>query len=164
MRNHSIGIRDLGHDVRFAVRAALKDRWFTTVAVGTLALSIGLNATLFAIVTGMDNVPPVEHPERLVSVWSIDGTGSPLGVSYADVIESIGAATSFDAVSATATEAMTLTDRDRPAERVAGAYVSQGTFAMIGERPILGRDFRREDDRTGAAPVAKKEIIQIWRK
>src|SRR4051812_5675172 len=84
------------------------------------------------------------------------------GASYADVGDWIGAATSFDAMSATATAAMTLTDRDRPAERVAGAYVSAGTFAMVGERPILGRDFRREDDRPGAAPVAIVNA-SIWK-
>ena len=31
----------------------MKDRSFTAVAVGKLALSIGLNATLFTIVSGM---------------------------------------------------------------------------------------------------------------
>src|SRR6476646_9800056 len=113
MRPLSIAwLQDIGHDARFAARTASKDRSFTAVAVGTLALSIGLNATLFTIVSGMDNVPPVEQPERLVSLQSIDGTGSPLGASYADVNDWIGAATSFDAMSATATAAMTLTDRD----------------------------------------------------
>jgi putative ABC transport system permease protein len=163
MRPLSIAwLQDIGHDARFAARTASKDRSFTAVAVATLALSIGLNATLFTIVSGMDNVPAVEHPERLVFVRSVDGAGRPLGASYADVGDWIGAATSFDAISATATAAMTLTDRDRPAERVAGAYVSAGTFAMLGERPILGRDFRREDDRPGAAPVAIVNA-SIWK-
>src|SRR4051812_18388595 len=79
MRPLSIAwLQDIGHDARFAVRTALKDRSFTAVAVATLALSIGLNATLFTIVSGMDNVPAVEHPERLVSVRSVDGAGRPL--------------------------------------------------------------------------------------
>ncbi|MBW8865753.1 MAG: ABC transporter permease, partial [Acidobacteria bacterium] len=99
---------------------------------------------------------------KVVSVRSVGGAGRPVGASYADVGDWIGAATSFDAMSATATAAMTLTDRDRPAERVAGAYVSAGTFAMVGERPILGRDFRREDDRPGAAPVAIVNA-SIWK-
>src|SRR3954465_2477737 len=144
MRPLSIAwLQDVGHDARFAARTALKDRSFTAVAVATLALSIGLNATLFTIVSGMDNVPAVDDPERLVSVRSVDGAGRPLGPLSADVGDWIAAATSFDAMSATATAAMTLTDRDRPAERVAGAYVSAGTFAMVGEGASPGHGFSR---------------------
>ena len=155
MRHLSIAwLHDIGHDARFAARAAAKDRAFTAVAVGTLALSIGLNATLFTIVSGMDNVPPVDHPERLLSIGSVDGAGRPLSVSYRDFADWAATASSFDAVVATASAAVNLCDRDRPVERLAAAYVSPGTFAIVGERPILGRDFRPDDDRPGAAPVA----------
>ena len=144
----------VGADLRFAARTALKDRAFTAVAVGTLGLSIGLNATLFTIVSGMDNVPAVDHPERLVSIGSVDGAGRSLSVSYLDFVDWAATASSFDTVVATATVSMNLNDCDRPVERVAGAYISSGTFAIVGERPILGRDFRPDDDRPGAASVA----------
>src|SRR3954464_11821585 len=107
MRPLSIAwLQDVGHDARFAARTALKDRSFTAVAVGTLALSIGLNATLFTIVSGMDNVPPGDEPARLMALRSLDAAGRPLGVSYADFVDWVGAATSFDAVAATATASM----------------------------------------------------------
>ena len=123
MRNMS-WLDGVNGDLRFAARTALKDRAFTAVAVGTLALTIGLNATLFAIVSGMDNVPPVEHPERLVSIGSIDDAGRPLSVSYRDFADWSATAASFDAVVATATAAVNLSDRNRPVERLAAAYVS----------------------------------------
>jgi predicted permease len=154
MSSLSMAMRDLGQDARFAIRTALKDRAFTAVAVATLALSIGLNATLFTIVTGMDNVPPVDHPERLVSIGSVDSASGPLSVSYRDFADWAATASSFDAVVATATASVNLIDHDRPVERVAAAYVSPGTFAIVGERPILGRDFRPDEDRPGAEPVA----------
>jgi putative ABC transport system permease protein len=147
-------LQDLAQDVRFAVRAARKDPWFTTVAAGTLALSIGLNATLFTIVSGMDNVPPIDDPQRLVSIGSVDSAGRTLDVSYDDFGDWRLAATCFEAIAAVRTASMTITDADRAAERFAGAYVSAGAFALIGERPILGRDFRAADDRPGAEPVA----------
>src|SRR5262249_39201205 len=78
-------LQDLSADLGFAIRAARKARWFTAVAVSTLALSIGLNATLFAIVTGMANTPPVDAPDRLVSIGSVDAAGRLLGASYQDV-------------------------------------------------------------------------------
>ena len=162
MRNMS-WLDGVNGDLRFAARTALRDRAFTAVAVGTLALTIGLNATLFAIVSGMDNVPPVEHPERLVSIGSIDDAGRPLSVSYRDFADWSATASSFDAVVATATAAVNLSDRNRPVERLAAAYVSSGTFAMVGERPILGRDFRPDEDRPGAAPVAIV-AASVWKK
>ena len=155
MRHLSITwLQGIGHDARFAARTVAKDRSFTAVAVGTLALSIGLNATLFTIVSGMDNVPPVDHPERLLSIGSVDGAGRPLSVSSRDFADWAATAASFDAVVATASTAVNLSDRDRPVERLAAAYVSPGTFAVVGERPIVGRDFRPDDDRPGAGPVA----------
>jgi ABC-type antimicrobial peptide transport system permease subunit len=41
------------HDLRFAVRLILKERWFTTVAVAALALGIGVNATVFTLVNAV---------------------------------------------------------------------------------------------------------------
>src|SRR5206468_10975291 len=44
-------------DFRFAVRQLLKTRGFTTVAVLTLALAIGVNSAIFALINGV-----VLHP------------------------------------------------------------------------------------------------------
>ncbi len=41
-----------------------------------------------------------------------------------------------------------------PAERLAVTYVSSDFFSVLRTRPLLGRDFRAEDDRQGAHPVA----------
>ncbi|PYQ70777.1 MAG: permease, partial [Acidobacteria bacterium] len=46
-----------------------------------------------------------------------------------------------------------LTDRGLTPERATSAYISAETFQLIGERPILGRDFSQFDDQPGAAPV-----------
>src|SRR5439155_23463046 len=41
----------------------------------------------------------------------------------------------------------------RPADHLAGCFVSANAFSALRERPIVGRDFRPEDDRLCAAPV-----------
>src|SRR5229473_2139337 len=41
-------LQDVSSDVRFAVRLLVKDRWFAFVVVMTLALGIGLSATMFS--------------------------------------------------------------------------------------------------------------------
>src|SRR5262245_40152831 len=43
----------LVHDLRFAVRLIVKERWFTAVAVAALALGIGVNATVFTLVNAV---------------------------------------------------------------------------------------------------------------
>jgi len=62
--------------------------------------------------------------------------------------------TSLESIVASTPDSMTSTDRDRAADRAAGAYISAGMFAFVGARPMLGRDFRADDDRPGAQPVA----------
>jgi predicted permease len=130
-----------------------KDPWFSFVAAATLALGIGFNATLFTIVNGMGDGPPVDRPERVVSLGSLNPAGRDVGLSYLDFEDWRRTAKSVDAFAAYGGGAMNLTDRGLVADRVAGAYISAQTFLLIGERPILGRDFLPADDRPGAARV-----------
>ena len=58
-------------DVRFAVRVLLKDRGFTATAALTLAICIGANAAIFAVVDSVLLQPlPVPHPEQLVHMYN----------------------------------------------------------------------------------------------
>ena len=57
-------------------------------------------------------------------------------------------------MAAYATAAMNVGDSERPADRLAGAFVSAHLFRLLQVQPILGRDFTESDDRPGASPVA----------
>jgi hypothetical protein len=60
---------DLQRDVRFAVRALLRSRGFTAVAVLTLAVGIGANTAIFSLLnTLMLRSLPVRQPEQLVEM------------------------------------------------------------------------------------------------
>ena len=64
-------------DIRFALRWLRKSPGFTLVAVASLAIGIGFNTALFAIVDALLFKPlPVAAPDRLVDVFTSDSTGS----------------------------------------------------------------------------------------
>ena len=48
---------------------------------------------------------------------------------------------------------MTIADEDRAPERARGTFVSSNLFPLLGRAPVLGRTFRPDDDRPGAAAV-----------
>ncbi len=48
---------------------------------------------------------------------------------------------------------MNVSDEGRAPERFNGAFMSANAFRLIGQPPLLGRDFLPEDDRPGAAAV-----------
>ena len=64
-------------DVRFALRWLSKSPGFTTVAVASLAIGIGFNTALFAVVDALLFRPlPVSRPDQLVDVYTSAPSGS----------------------------------------------------------------------------------------
>src|SRR5437762_2434633 len=145
----------LWRDLRFAIRLLIKDRWFTLVAVTALALGIGVNATVFTFVNAvLIRGLPFDEPGRIMAVGSRNiARGVDLGVSYLDLQDWLAAQKSFKGLSAFSGGTMNVSDEGRPPERYGGPYISGNAFKLIGQQPILGRDFLPEDDKQGAPPV-----------
>jgi len=146
----------LFQDLKFAVRLMVKERWFTAVAVGALALGIGVNATVFTFVNAvLIRGLPFDDPDRIMSIAERDmARGRDLGVSWLNFQDWRDAQRSFVAVAAWNGTTMNVSDEGRAPERYAGPYISANAFKLIGQRPSLGRDFLPEDDKPGAAAVA----------
>jgi predicted permease len=144
---------DLGRDVRFGARLLMKDRWFTLAAVLVLALGIASTNTVFTLVNGiLLRDLPFADPNGVVQMGRL---------SYPDWQDWQARQRTFETIGGAAERDGGLADDGRPAERVRMAYVSSNTFALLGRRPMLGRDFR-DDDAEGAAPVV---ILghSVWR-
>ena len=59
------------HDLRFAIRLLVRERWFSTVAVVSLALGIGANTAIFTLINTLMLRPlPVRDPQQLVQFMS----------------------------------------------------------------------------------------------
>jgi hypothetical protein len=75
-------------DLRYGVRALRRNPGFTVVAITTLALGIGANATIFSVLRGLLLRPlPYASAERLAIVWTDDPARGlhELGTSYPTV-------------------------------------------------------------------------------
>src|SRR5215217_8053694 len=60
----------ISQDVRYSLRALLKHKGFTTVAVLTLALGIGINTAMFSVLnTFLFGALPYPQSEQLIRVW-----------------------------------------------------------------------------------------------
>lgn len=144
-------------DIRFAIRSLGKSKTFTVVALLSLALGIGVNVTVFSMVSALAFKPlPYVEPDRLVDVseWSATKlcSGCGVGTSYDGFLDWRSRARSFTAMGAYSERPFNVSGVE-DAERIGGALVSADVFDILGVHPTLGRDFQAEDDRVGAAPV-----------
>lgn len=142
----------LWQELRVAVRLLLKDRWFTAVAAIALGLGIGVNNTVFTLVNAvMLRGLPFDDPDRIISIGMTDLRGRSLGVSRLDFEDWRDGATSFAGLALIQFAPMNVSEEGRVPEQYQGTYNSANMFHLIGQRPQLGRDFRPDDDRPGAA-------------
>lgn len=140
-------------DLRYAIRTLLKSRGFTAIAVLTLALGIGTNTALFSVLNGvLLNPLPYPHSGQLVAIHEKNAGQDHAPISYLNFLDWERANTTLAAMGIWHHEDLNLIGAGRP-ERVNTLMVSAGFFPALGIHPALGREFRSDDDRPGAAPV-----------
>ena len=147
-------------DLRFAIRSLTRARGFFVAAVLTLALGVGANTIVYAIVNGslIRPLPFGERSARLITVHSTHPTQSQdwddADLSYPDLMDTRERARTLEGLEGVLNRNLSLTATDTT-ERVSGASVTPGLFALLGVRPILGRDFSENDAaEPGFEPVA----------
>ncbi len=142
------------HDLRYAVRDLVRDRAFTIVAVAALGLGIGVYNMQFAILNAICiRGLPIARADRVFYLSSRDARNRDSGVSVRDFEDFRAGTRAFEGLAAFSVGPVAVGDEARTPDRALGAFVSADAFALVGERPALGRDFRLDDDRPGALPV-----------
>jgi putative ABC transport system permease protein len=149
-------VNALLRDLRHAARSLRKSPAFTAATVLTLALGLGGNTGLFALVNRIVLQPlPYPEPESLVVFhWNSQG-----GVAHAcppgKFLFWQQESRAFDHLAAYEIQSSgaTLVGGAEP-EYVDSLRVSAHFFRTLGVRPSLGRDFLPAEDAPGAAAVA----------
>jgi putative ABC transport system permease protein len=140
-------LESLVQDVRFALRMLRKSPGFTLVAVFTLALGIGANTAIFALVKTMLLQPlPVRAANRLVVIWidNLKNGWSRIGPTGQDYLDWKMQQKSFEDLFLFEHGSGTITGAGEP-EQVSGLRVTTNFGAFFGIKPILGRTFRLDE-------------------
>jgi putative ABC transport system permease protein len=144
----------LFQDIRYGLRTLGENPGFAAIAILTLALGIGANTALFSVVNGvLLNPLPFPNPDQLYELYSKTPVDEHSSISYLNFLDWRKDNHSFSTLGAFRASDMNLTGAGEP-ERLHGHMISAELFPTLDIPPILGRNFRPEEDQTGSAPVA----------
>lgn len=157
-------IDEVRSDVRFAVRQLVRAPGFAMVAVLTLALGIGANGAIFALVDAALLRPlPLPDPGRVVALWERSPTGDQENVAPLNAVDWNARAEAFERIAGylPSVGGMVVAADDGTADTVSRQWVTYGIFDALGVRAIHGRTFTADDDRQVANVVVFSE--RFWR-
>jgi predicted permease len=149
--------------LRLAVRSIIRQPGVAALSVVALALGIGLTTTMFSIVNGaVLRGLPFPESDRILHL-------APFNIAEQDDVDSRvhtyaelrDRQQSFEELAAFQFQAANVVGPSGLPSRYQAAAVTANAFRLLRIAPVLGRDFRDEDSRPGAAPVV---IIgdKIW--
>jgi putative ABC transport system permease protein len=145
----SMGSR-IWQDLHFARRTLFQRPAFAVTVLLTLALGIGANVAIFAVVNGvLLRALPFHDADRIIQLSNGD---FPSTVSEPEFVDLVDAARSFTDLGAYSYTDGNITG-DQEAERVRLARVTAGFFGVLAPTPYLGRGFIADEDVPGAPDV-----------
>jgi predicted permease len=157
------GVELLLNDVRLSARTLLRTPGFASIAILVIALGVGANIALFAIVRSvlLNPLPYADsgHLVRLYENISVGGLDVPYGANaagmYAEWKEHNQ--TLADMAIAASTD-YNLSSAGEPPEVVHAGNFSWNMLSLLGVRPALGRNFTADDDEPSADPT----VLLSW--
>jgi hypothetical protein len=157
-----LGADAMLQDLRYALRSLTRAPGFTGAAVLTLSLGLAANTVVYSIVNGLllRPLPFGDRADRLVTIHSTHPTQAQdwddSELSYPDLMDLRERAQSLEAVEGVLTRNLSLVSAD-DAQRVMGASITPGLFALLGVLPAVGRGFNEAD----GAEVGRESVAII---
>ena len=149
-------------DLRYAARGLRKNPAFVLVAILTLALGIGANVAVFAVMNAiLLNPSGIPHPDSVVALrvkYAI-GDLQNINMSAPDFGDAVTGKHIFTSAAILQSANYNYSPGGAAPERIVGAQVSWQWFDVFWARPYLGREFRPEEDQ----PNANHEVILAYR-
>jgi predicted permease len=151
-------------DLRFGARLLWKDRGFTFTALLTLAVCIGANTAIFAVVNSVLLRPlPVPGSEQLVSIYnSYPGAGiTRASTGVPDYFDRLEQTDVFEELALYQTRGVTLGADGADPQRLSAMAVTPSLFRLLRAQPVRGRIF---DEAEGEYGEHRKAVISygLW--
>jgi putative ABC transport system permease protein len=141
-------------DVRYGLRMLRKSPGFTAAAVLTIALGIGANAAIFGLMdSALLRGLPFREPERLVHIWTIEADHdwhTPTPTQYLAVRKE---SESFEQIAAAGWADYFYEADDSVSQNLQGFLATPSWLPTLGVQPLLGRNFREEEQTAGQDAV-----------
>ncbi len=146
-----MNLSSMTRDVRYAIRMLLRNPGFTTIALLTFAVGIGVNTAVFSVFNGVLLRPlPYPDADRITMMW-LDNRPQAIKEdigSYPNYRDWREQNTTYAHVAAFTGAAFTLTGSEEP-ERIRGARTTANFHDVIGLKPVIGRLYTEEQEKTG---------------
>ena len=154
-------------DFKFAVRQLLKTPGFTTVAVLTLAMAIGVNSASFALINGIVLKPVVPlRPNEVVNVFTARQNASHdyRQFSYNEYRELRDKGKDVFVDVSALEFAVAGIGRDHELRRSFAFLTSENYFPMMGVQPFRGRFYNAEECKPNANMAGVVSSYGFWKR
>jgi predicted permease len=142
-------LQAIRQDLKYGLRQLRSQPGFTVVAVATLALGIGVNTSIFSLLNALLLRPlAVEDGSGVIGVYR----GDDRPCSWSDFVDFQQRSTAFSGLAADATNESAL-DIGDTSEVILAEAVSYNYATVLEIKPLLGRWFTQEDERTTEFPA-----------
>jgi predicted permease len=151
------------NDLRFAMRQIRKSPGFTSLAVITLAIGIGMNTAIFSLIQDLFlRGLPFSEPERVVRIYgeSKERDLKQMPFSVPKFWHYREGQTVFSSIAADWGNGFIMTGSGEPIQLL-GGNVTANYFELLGIHPILGRNFLPEEENKGDVVMVTESF---WRK
>jgi putative ABC transport system permease protein len=155
------------NDFRFALRQLRKSPGFTSLAILTLALGIGVNSAIFALINGvvLRSTIPL-RPHEVVNVFTVRQNASHdyrqfSHAEYRELRENSGDI--FTDVAALEF-AVAGIGQDQNMRRSFAFLTSENFFSLMGVRPVIGRFYNAEECRPNANVPVVVASYGFWKR
>lgn len=153
-------------DFRFALRQLVKTPGFTIIAVLTLALAIGVNSAVFALINGVVLRPVVRvRPAEVVNVFSTKQNANRdyRQFSHAEY-QALRESSDLFADVAAVNFALAGIGRDEARRRSFTFLTSENFFSLMGVEPFRGRFYSAEECRPNANLPVVVTSYGFWKR
>src|SRR5262249_11267641 len=132
----------------------------------SLMLGVGASASMFGAVDAFIFRPlPVPQTDRIVRITSGTQSDALRLISYPDLADLRERRTAFEALATTQELGAAIDTHGRTGSRITfGLLVSGDFFRTMRIRPVVGRDFRPDEDQTPARDAVAMISYGMWQR